>query len=539
VVLALLLLALLAAVGCVGWLAWTGLQARGALLAAQPVVSRVQQQVLDGDADGARASLADLQVSTADARASTHDPVWAAAEQLPAVGDDVRVVRQLTTLVDDVAQQALPPLVAAAGSLDPAALQPVDGAIDLAPLQAAAPLLREADEAMQAAVTAGAGINTTGVDERIAEPAGELLSQLDAAAGTTATGARAAALLPGMLGADRPRTYLVLFQNNAEVRATGGIPGSTAVIRADGGRVTIESQSATGDIPQFAESVLPLSDEFVAMHTTKPGRFIQDVNFTPHFPTSAQLAREMWRRVSQQEVDGVLSVDPVALSYLLNATGPLPLAGDVQISADNAVDLLLSRVYAEIDSPALQDAFFAAAATSIFTGLTSGAAEPTVLLEQLARAAGERRLLVWSSDPAEQGLLAGTVLEGALPTGPDGGPAVGVYLNDGTAAKMSFYLRHEVTVREVCDAELPTYTVQTRLWSVAPADAATSTSPARQAPTAQRSTRRSTVPNKRVPASAVSAIVPPSTACTANTGRKRSANALQSQASPSAPRPAR
>ncbi len=43
---------------------------------------------------------------------------------------------------------------------------------------------------------------------------------------TTATAARAVRLLPPMLGADGPREYLLLVQNNAEQRATGGIPGS-------------------------------------------------------------------------------------------------------------------------------------------------------------------------------------------------------------------------------------------------------------------------------------------------------------------------
>ncbi len=101
----------------------------------------------------------------------------------------------------------------------------------------------------------------------------------------------------------------------------------------------------------------------------------------------------MYRQVSGQGVDGVLSIDPVALSYVLEATGPLPLPGGGELTAAGAVDLLLSRVYAEIEEPAEQDLFFAAAASSVLGTLTSGVAEPAALVGQLARAAGERRLL--------------------------------------------------------------------------------------------------------------------------------------------------
>jgi Protein of unknown function (DUF4012) len=65
------------------------------------------------------------------------------------------------------------------------------------------------------------------------------LDSLDPAALTTATAARAVRLLPPMLGANGPREYLLLVQNNAEQRATGGIPGSVALLRAVDGAVTV------------------------------------------------------------------------------------------------------------------------------------------------------------------------------------------------------------------------------------------------------------------------------------------------------------
>src|SRR5680860_115189 len=182
-------------VAAVAWLGWQALQARDALQAARPLVVQVQEEVTSGQAEPAAATLAELQQHTEEARGSTHGPLWSLAARLPAIGDDVRAVQGLTSVVDDVARDALSPLVEAAGSLDPAALAPTGGAIDLAPLQEAAPDLEQANAQMQAARDAVQAIDTDGVDARIAGPVGDLRTQLTEAASTTATGARAAACL--------------------------------------------------------------------------------------------------------------------------------------------------------------------------------------------------------------------------------------------------------------------------------------------------------------------------------------------------------
>ncbi|MFP5333812.1 MAG: DUF4012 domain-containing protein [Actinomycetes bacterium] len=458
------LAALLAAAA---WMAWNGLQARDRLLEALPAVQRLQAEVSAGEADAAAATLADLQAATSDARDRTDGPLWAAARVLPLVGDDVTAATSAIQVVDDVAQRALPPAVEASGAFDPAALQPKDGRIALEPIQQAAPLLRTAAEESTHAARAASEIDLEGVDARIAGPVTDLGDQLAEAADTATTAADAAHVLPPMLGAEGPRSYLVLFQNNAEVRATGGIPGSMALVTADDGRLALAAQASSSDFPRYDEPVLDLPPELLALHGDSFGRFMQDVNLTPHYPVAAQLAREMWAREFDQQVDGVLATDPVALSYLLEATGPVPLATGGELTAENAVPLLLSEVYATYEDPRAQDAFFAASAAAVFEALTNGQGDPHALVDQLVRAAGERRLLVWSADDVEQQVVAGTVLEGAVATGDAARDVVGVYLNDGTRSKMSYYLRTEVTLRP-CAGDPTAWQVEVALTSTAP-----------------------------------------------------------------------
>ncbi len=462
-------------------LAWVGVRgflAYQHLTGAQDAAAAVRDDLTDP----ARASAAidDIAADTAAARALTSDPLWRAAETLPWLGPQLGAVATVAAAVDDVAGTALAPLAEVAGGFDLTALRPEGGRIDLSPFTD----IRTA-AATGATAISGAAASVDGIDRTpLLTPLRTAVDEVGALLGETetATGAltRAATLLPAMLGADGPRSYLVLFQNNAEWRSLGGIPGAVALVRTDAGTISLAAQESSTDFPRFDSSVLPLDPEVDAIYSERPGRFIQNVTQIPDFATSGALAREMWAREhAGEQVDGVIAVDPVALSYLLAATGPVTLpTGDV-LTSENAVPLLLNEVYFRYSDPAEQDAFFAAAAASVFQALTAGGSDPAALVEALSRAGDERRLLLWSAREEEQALLADTTLAGALPETDARTARFGVYLNDGTGSKMDYYQSAAATLAwDACtstgSSATGRATLTVTLTNNAPTDAATS-----------------------------------------------------------------
>ena len=428
-----------------GWLAIRCAQARDHLETAAHLVVRLRQQTEEGQTRAAAGTLSQLQEETHSARHTVADPVWRLAVHLPWVGDDLSAVTVVAETVDDVASQGLPPVVAAATDLDPAALAPRGGRVDLRAIESAAPRVMAADAVMIGARDRLAAVDRSGLLPPVASAVRQLDGELGDAARGTAVAARAAALLPPMLGRDGPRTYLVVFQNLAEVRATGGEFGAFAVVRTDGGTIRMVDQgTASGDLGTFERPVLPLDPAARALYTDRLGTFPADVNFSPHFPTAAALIREMYRRRSGQTVDGVLAVDPVALSYLLRATGPVPVPQGGMITSGSAARVLLAETYAKARSNEEKDRFFAGTARAVFAAAMTGKVDPRRAMTALATAAGERRVLLWSAHAEEQRRLSGTVLEGALPADDKARPVVGVFLNDGTGAKLDYYLRQSV-----------------------------------------------------------------------------------------------
>ncbi|HJX59346.1 hypothetical protein A2V61_03960 [Candidatus Woesebacteria bacterium RBG_19FT_COMBO_47_8] len=141
--------------------------------------------------------------------------------------------------------------------------------------------------------------------------------------------------LPSILGRDKPSTYLILFQNNMELRPTGGFVGSLALVTFDGGRLSdinvLDVYSADGQLKGHVEPPTPIKD-----YLGEANWFLRDSNWDPDFPTSASRAEWFLGKEIGKAVDGVIAVDLEVARSLLKATGPIKLADyGQQVSSEN------------------------------------------------------------------------------------------------------------------------------------------------------------------------------------------------------------
>ena len=458
------------------WVGVRSLVAASALREAESLSGRAQDALISGDTGSASASVDELVERTSEAASLTSDPVFRLAEAVPGLGPNLTALRQAAGAVDDLAR-GLAPLADIAGSLSAGSLAPVDGRVDIDKLAQIAPSLREAEGTISAVRDDLRLIDTTQTVDQIVDAVDRLTTATDDLSTKVTALSRASQLLPKMLGAEGDRRYLLIFQNNAEVRASGGIPGALALLSTSDGRFEMTTQSTAQAFPYFPAPVLPVDFETESLYSSEVGRRMQNVNLTPDFPASAAFAAEMWRQKFGDLVDGVIAVDPVLLGYLLKATGPVQLAVGGELTADNAVKFLLSDVYREFPDNASQDAVFASVAREVFGALSSGDVDIPALLAQLERGSGERRLLVWNARPDEQALVSGSDFSGELPDTNAGATVLGVFLNDASGAKLDYYLDATTDLAAgECDGR-PQYRVDVTLSSSAPLDAVTTLSP--------------------------------------------------------------
>ncbi|NIV30646.1 MAG: DUF4012 domain-containing protein, partial [Anaerolineae bacterium] len=126
------------------------------------------------------------------------------------------------------------------------------------------------------------------------------------------TGVRAAQLAPELLGADGPRTYLILAQNDDERRPTGGWISGLGLVTVEQGKISDVSFSDSWmvDNLQVPHEIPPES-----MYRTLWAEIwlFRDANWSPDFPTAAQVAESILQRDQGIAVDGVIAVDQRAL----------------------------------------------------------------------------------------------------------------------------------------------------------------------------------------------------------------------------------
>lgn len=472
--------------GATAWLGFRAGQIKDNLDATTQLLPQLKKELLANDVARASNTVASLSKHTAAAKEAGNDPVWKLASGLPWIGPNLTAASEVATTADDVTRLTAQPLVGAFESLDWKSMTPMNGAVPLAPLQKAAPSVVAAANSVELSYQRLSGIDPKPLLSQISRPLESAKTQLDELRGALSNAAEAARLLPPMVGAEGSRNYLLLIQNNAEVRASGGIPGALALLHAENGKITLTAQDSASAMGSFTPPVtVDAAQETI--YSTRMGSYMQDVNMTPDFPTAASTARTMWmQRHPGQAIDGVISIDPVALALVLKATGPINVAaalpedagtGDLptNLTSTNLVTVLLSQVYAEIREPALQDAYFAEVAKKVFDVVASGKAPGDKLVQSLATGVSENRILMWSAHSDEQAILATQGIGGAI-----SGPSVpaagfGVYFNDGTGAKMDYYVKRTVQLVQRCNADgYSQYTAKITMINTAPANAATS-----------------------------------------------------------------
>lgn len=227
------------------------------------------------------------------------------------------------------------------------------------------------------------------------------------------------ARLPAILGWDGPRRYLVLTQNPAELRPTGGYIGSYGIIAFDRGRVTerrfqdIFLLDLPWDYP-FVRPPQELADYLLG--PTQPWQ-LADANWSPDFPTSAQDAIRLYTSESgDADIDGVLGITTYTIDELLKVTGPVsvPDYEATIASGETTLKVLqLTRVAQRPDEN--RKAFLSAFADRLLATLVAlPPAKWGAILGEGETFQTQRLLLAWFRDPTDQALVTEGGFDGAV-----------------------------------------------------------------------------------------------------------------------------
>jgi hypothetical protein len=438
-----------------GYVGWSLLRAHADIEAGRDLVRGVQvltpSELLD---DGADAQLAAANDRFAAAVHRLGNPIVAPARLLPWAGRQLRSTTAMAVSARDAtgltrtAVDRIADAVGAgvpAGAERPAALHEVAAAagdlrdglaeLDLGPDRALIGKLAEARAEF-----------TREIDD--------LTSRLDSLA-TVTTG------LADSL--DGPHRYLVLAANNAQMQNGQGMFLEYALLETDHGEVRLSEFDKVSELPLPATPVELDSDIAAAWPWMDPNDDWRHLGTTARFPSTAATAQRMWAAIGRPPVDGVLSVDVVALRALLTLTGPVTVDGRT-IDAGSAEAYLLHDQYTEFfgtgpttaPAGAARDDRERAVARAALDAVSGGVPLDLSALSSVGATLAQRHLMAWSSVPEQQAAFEAAGIDGSVP---DDGLLVSVVNRSGNKLDWFLDVATTVDVESTADADTVTLTV--------------------------------------------------------------------------------
>ena len=247
-----------------------------------------------------------------------------------------------------------------------------------------------------------------------------------------------------LAGADAPKRYMIAFQNSAEARGTGGILGAFAIVEMNKGEFSVIRTGSNAVLYSLTDVPVKVPAEFTKLYGKNPA-ILQNSNLSPHFPYGAEIWMGLWKKQFGEQLDGVIAVDPSALSYVLQATGPITLKSGEVITSENVVAETLQKAYKRYETnndarkQYLVDIMNAAASK-----ITSGQFSKVGMAKAIKRGLIENRILMYSRDKAAEDQMASVRLGGYLTTTPNN--EFRAVIQNIDASKLDYYLQKTVTI---------------------------------------------------------------------------------------------
>ena len=284
------------------------------------------------------------------------------------------------------------------------------GALDIAraELAQAAAELAQADTALK-------GVTPAALPAQLQAPVATLQQAVPRSRELLDTFLDQSRILLAVLGAEREREYLLLLQNNHELRPTGGFIGSLALVNVDRGVVEdIDVQSVYDPDGQLQEYIAPpdpltpITDRW----------YLRDANWFIDWHLSASKVAEFFEKEGGNTVDGVIALTPTVIEDLLRITGPIIVPGyDQAVSAESFVAVTQDLVTYSYDREANRPKQFLADLTPVLLGnvFSGEASSALAVLDSLSRSLAEKQLLLSFKDETEAAELKRLGWDGSLP----------------------------------------------------------------------------------------------------------------------------
>ena len=444
-------------------------------------VDSMSESVKAQDFNSASESAQQIANLSGDMSDKLSSPLWTAASFVPVVGQDITSARTVVGSLNDVANQVLVPMMDTIASNPLSEFITSDKTINAQAVSQLFGALASAAEPMQECTDTIEDVPAFHIS-MLEEKMGPVREKLVKVNGLVQKAADLAPLAESILGAKGDRVYLIAAQNSAEMRASGGFPGSIGALRITNGKIELDDFSTVYDVMADRTSdAMGVTDQEKALFGEAFMMVPRDAGMDPDFTRVAEIWASAYTEKTGVALDGVISVTPAVVQDLLAISGPITLADGLMLDGSNATKVLQNDLYWKYlsSNPSAEggndaaDALFAQAADLAFENFFSGLNSETLMqfMKVMMEGFDNRSVMFWLTNADEQAKLDALNCSGALVTDPSE-PAVGTFFSLWIGSKMGWYIdiENEITASTDNADGTRTYSVKTTYRNTATAD---------------------------------------------------------------------
>jgi len=337
---------------------------------------------------------------------------------VPVYGGDLASVQTLMNMADslltsaDLSYQVIAPLL---GEINKSGLTPTLLTEELIKAQ---PQLIEADRQLNLAVMARNNLAmerlSPGVRDLILKDVDQMITLLGG-------GLAIAEDLPRLMGAssEGPKSYMILAQNEDELRPTGGFITAVGTLLMENGRVSDMTFVNSYDLDNWSKPY-PAAPWQLQQYMDTSVLVLRDTSWFTNYPTAALYAETMYSYVNSHSVDGVIAFDQQFLVEILDAVGPIKLEGvSYQIDSSNVIAYMRAAKTPTASDLAsnltiTKPIFINKIADAIVEKIFNGDIPPERLITLLLKTLNERHLLLKIDSPSVTAMLTNYRWDGAI-----------------------------------------------------------------------------------------------------------------------------
>ena len=423
-----------------------GMSAREDLERGRDALSNAQSAFEKGDLLRSIQEFETASDAFTEAKSASDSPLMAVPSFLPVIGrtpDAVRAFSGVGLRLANAGVELTRELDTLPGGID--ALAPEDRRIPIENLQRMAPVMSRVRAEVELAAAEAEGVATTLVPPDVVAGGDLLREKLGRALPAEQAADEMLHAVPTFAGVDAPRHYLLGPENSAELRAAGGLHTTFSIVTIDDGLITLVPFRDINEIPVIEPQDAPwpsaqLEDIYTSYNSAGSAR---NATATLDGPTASLFLENLWNRTMPNPIDGVILVDVQALSYLVEATGPVEVAGvPNELTKRNVVPFVANDAYASFQDQDVRKDFVGLVGEAVFDAFLSHAGGDRGL-RALIKAAADGHILVNTVDPEVDAAFRSAGVSGALgPVG--GGDYLGVAVNNTGANKLDYYMHRQV-----------------------------------------------------------------------------------------------